>query len=71
MFGHETDQNYILNLPLTGESIQCIEPARLSELSERDKVGMNIELTAIRLQIITRELNLMTMPREFTSALSY
>ena len=35
MSGHETDQNYILNLPLTGESVQSTEPARLSELSIR------------------------------------
>lgn len=38
MSGHETDQSYILNLPLTGESVQPTEAARLSDLSERDKV---------------------------------
>jgi hypothetical protein len=36
--GHKTDQSYILNLPLTDESVQSTEPARLSDLSERDKV---------------------------------
>ena len=36
--GHETDQSYILNLPLTSESVQPTEPARLSDLSERDRV---------------------------------
>jgi len=37
---HETDQIlYVLNLPLTSQSVQSTEePARLSDLSERDKV---------------------------------
>lgn len=38
MSGHSSDQSYILNVPLTGKSVQGTEPTRLSELSDRDKV---------------------------------
>jgi plasmid rolling circle replication initiator protein Rep len=37
--GHDSDQSYILNVPLTDNFVQSAEePAHLSDLSERDKV---------------------------------
>ena len=38
MSDHTSDQSYILNLPLTVESVQSVEPQSLADLSEKDKV---------------------------------